>query len=328
MVDWFIDTCRQSEHDVYYAIIEKSVMETAFPESKRSYVPFREGRYCGGDLFMVRLMAANQNEALVRAAMDRRKSAFRQAQLLGFGTLLKFVFHRLTIPDAEKVASRVFGARPCCHLAVRDDWYGRRQAVPIRPGQTDHGTEGDGTTGVNEQPGATGTTRTVRQALGDIDRRLSARMARRTVRRHLSPGLVRRPPGDGYLWVVVAALALWLGDAAQQRGTWGWIISMAIAAAITTSTKFVLQRRRPHTQGGFYSVKYDQHSFPSGHATRMGTIAVWGLLLLPGWGWLLVVLAVWTSWSRVALRVHFLADVVSGLLVGCLVSLVVWRVMA
>ncbi len=111
VVDWFIDTCRQSEHDVYYAIIEKSVMETAFPESKRSYVPFREGRYCGGDLFMVRLMAANQNEALVRAAMDRRKSAFRQAQLLGFGTLLKFVFHRLTIPDAEKVASRVFGAR-------------------------------------------------------------------------------------------------------------------------------------------------------------------------------------------------------------------------
>ena len=182
---------------------------------------------------------------------------------------------------------------------------------------------------MNEQPGATGTTRTVRQALGDIDRRLSAR-----VQLDEPSGVTYRLAwlgahlGDGYLWVVVAALALWLGDAAQQRGTWGWIISMAIAAAITTSTKFVLQRRRPHTQGGFYSVKYDQHSFPSGHATRMGTIAVWGLLLLPGWGWLLVVLAVWTSWSRVALRVHFLADVVSGLLVGCLVSLVVWRVMA
>lgn len=111
VVDWFIDSCRQTEHDVYYAIIEKSVMEAAFPESKRSYVPFREGYYCGGDLFMVRLSVANQNEALVREAMDRRKSAFRQAQLLGFGTLLKFVFRRMTIPDAEKVASRVFGAR-------------------------------------------------------------------------------------------------------------------------------------------------------------------------------------------------------------------------
>lgn len=111
VVDWFITTCQQTEHDVYYAIIEKSVMETAFPESKRSYVPFREGRFCGGDLFMVRLAVANQNEALVREAMDRRKSAFRQAQLLGFGTLLKFVFRRMTIPDAESVASRLFGAR-------------------------------------------------------------------------------------------------------------------------------------------------------------------------------------------------------------------------
>ncbi len=111
IVGWFIDTCLQTEDDVYYAVIEKSIMETAFPESKRSYIPFREGRYCGGDLFMVRLAVANQNEGLVREAMDRRKSAFRMAQLLGFGTLLKFVFRQMTIPDAEQVASRVFGAR-------------------------------------------------------------------------------------------------------------------------------------------------------------------------------------------------------------------------
>jgi undecaprenyl-diphosphatase len=128
--------------------------------------------------------------------------------------------------------------------------------------------------------------------------------------------------------VAVAVVALWLGDAALRRGILGWIISMAIAGAVTTSTKFILQRRRPHEQDGFYSVKYDQHSFPSGHATRMGTIATWGLLLFPGWGWLLVALAAWTSWSRVALRVHYLADVVSGLLIGGLVSLLVWRVMA
>lgn len=111
VVEWFIDTCRQTEHDVYYAIVEKSIMESTFPASKRSYVPFREGRYCGGDLFMIRLAVAHQNETLVREAMDRRKSVFRQAQLLGFGTLLKFIFRRMTIPDAERVAGRVFGAR-------------------------------------------------------------------------------------------------------------------------------------------------------------------------------------------------------------------------
>ncbi len=168
----------------------------------------------------------------------------------------------------------------------------------------------------------------LRRAIGDADRQLSARLQLDDRQRfafrlawwgaHL---------GDGYVWFVVALAALWLGDVALRRGILGWIISMALAGAITTSTKFVLRRRRPHEQGGFYSVKYDQHSFPSGHATRMGTIAVWGLLLFSGWGWLLVGLAAWTSWSRVALRVHYLLDVVSGLLVGGVVSWVVWIVL-
>lgn len=182
---------------------------------------------------------------------------------------------------------------------------------------------------MSKQTGPADTTRTLRQVLGQSDRYLSARLqlANRQGAAYRLAWLGAHL-GDGYVWVVVAVVALWLGDAALRRGLWGWIISMAVAAAITTFTKFVLQRRRPHDQMGFYSVRYDQHSFPSGHATRMGTIATWGPLLLPGWGWLLVGLAVWTAWSRVALRVHFLADVVIGLLIGCLVSLLVWRVMS
>lgn len=182
---------------------------------------------------------------------------------------------------------------------------------------------------MNDQTESTEGSRTLRQVLGDADRRLSARLQLDEQR-----GAAYRLAwlgahlGDGYLWVAVAAVALWLGDAALRRGILGWIISMAVAGAVTTSTKFILQRRRPHEQDGFYSVRYDQHSFPSGHATRMGTIATWGLLLFPGWGWLLAALAAWTSWSRVALRVHYLADVVSGLVIGSLVSLLVWRVMA
>ncbi len=111
IVEWFVASCQQSEHDIYYSVVPKTIMESAFPTSKRSYIRFREGPHCGGDLFMVRLAAAHRSESLVRAALDRRKSAWRQALLMGVGTLFKLLIGRLTLPDAERVASRIFQIR-------------------------------------------------------------------------------------------------------------------------------------------------------------------------------------------------------------------------
>jgi len=130
--------------------------------------------------------------------------------------------------------------------------------------------------------------------------------------------------GDGYLWFTLAALGLWLGGGPLRRGLLLWVISMAVGAIITTSTKFILRRQRPQEQSGFYSVKYDQHSFPSGHATRMGTVAVWGAIRFPGLAWAAIGLALWTAWSRVALGIHFLLDVIIGLGIGAVASLLVF----
>ena len=47
----------------------------------------------------------------MRAALDRRKSAWRQALLMGVGTLLKLAVGRLSLPDAERVATRIFQVR-------------------------------------------------------------------------------------------------------------------------------------------------------------------------------------------------------------------------
>ncbi len=111
IVQWFIAACAPDQHDLYYSLVPRSVMETAFPASKRSYARFREGPHCGGDLFMVRLAAAHRSEDLVRAALERRKNVWRQAMLMGIGTLIKFAIGRLTLADAERVASRMFQIR-------------------------------------------------------------------------------------------------------------------------------------------------------------------------------------------------------------------------
>ncbi len=111
MVDWFIGACEETDDDLYYSVVEKTIMEAAFPGSLRSYVPVVEGKFCGGDLFFVRIAIAHNNEHLVRDLLAKRKNALQQARLLGFGTILKFIFRRLSINDAEVISQRLLHAK-------------------------------------------------------------------------------------------------------------------------------------------------------------------------------------------------------------------------
>ena len=111
MVDYFVDTCLETEHDVYYTVVEKSTMEARFPGSRRSFVPLRGGSFAGGDINMAKVSAIQANLHLARQISEYRKSIWQQVRLLGLGTLIKFAFRRLTIADAERVASRALGCQ-------------------------------------------------------------------------------------------------------------------------------------------------------------------------------------------------------------------------
>jgi molybdopterin-guanine dinucleotide biosynthesis protein A len=111
MVDYLVDTCLETDHDVYYTIVEKSTMETRFPGSRRSFVPLRGGSFAGGDINMARVSAIQANLPLARQVSESRKNVWQQVRLLGVGTLIKFAFRRLTIADAERVAGRALGFR-------------------------------------------------------------------------------------------------------------------------------------------------------------------------------------------------------------------------
>ncbi|RME80394.1 MAG: hypothetical protein D6775_16320 [Caldilineae bacterium] len=106
-VDWFVRECEKLGADFLYSIVEKDVMEGQYPGAARSYVPMAEGKFCGGDLFFVRAAVAHNNDQLVRDLLERRKSAFQQVRLAGFRAVVKFLFRRLSIADAEKIARRL-----------------------------------------------------------------------------------------------------------------------------------------------------------------------------------------------------------------------------
>jgi GTP:adenosylcobinamide-phosphate guanylyltransferase len=104
IVRGFVEECGSQEADIYYAIVEEKTMEARFPNSKRTFVPFKGGRYSGGDAFLVDMAAAKANIELFRSLTGSRKNYLAQAQMLGLGFILRFVLRLMTVDEAAERA--------------------------------------------------------------------------------------------------------------------------------------------------------------------------------------------------------------------------------
>lgn len=111
MVDWMVEQVQASDHDFYYQVVERKVMETRFSGSRRTYTSFKDVEVCGGDLNAYRLGLVTEPNALWNKLIDARKSPLRQASLLGYDTLLMVALRQLTLQEAERVVSSRLGIR-------------------------------------------------------------------------------------------------------------------------------------------------------------------------------------------------------------------------
>jgi len=104
----FVSRCEASDADVGYAIVERSVMESRFPESGRSFRSLRDGQYAGGDLSWINPEVITRNKDYIESFSSSRKSALRTAGTMGLGLALRYLFRRLTLEYAEKKADELF----------------------------------------------------------------------------------------------------------------------------------------------------------------------------------------------------------------------------
>ncbi|MEW5957746.1 MAG: NTP transferase domain-containing protein [Chloroflexota bacterium] len=103
----FVAECGSLDADIYYAIVEEKTMEASFPDSRRTFVPFKGGRYSGGDVFLADILAPDKTDLdLFRALTGSRKNYWQQARLLGFGFIIRFLLRQLTVADAAKRAGK------------------------------------------------------------------------------------------------------------------------------------------------------------------------------------------------------------------------------
>ena len=129
--------------------------------------------------------------------------------------------------------------------------------------------------------------------------------------------------GDSWFWWL-GLILLWTFTADPFWKKWAVIMfgGVSALAVIVMLLKFIIRRRRPEGEWGGIYRNTDPHSFPSGHAARAFLIAIVASFLGPAWA--AVILWVWAPLvvlARVAMGVHYVSDVVAGMVVGIVIGI-------
>lgn len=128
---------------------------------------------------------------------------------------------------------------------------------------------------------------------------------------------------DSWYWLV-GLLAIWFfGGQLWRERAMLIAVTIVLLVILVLGIKQVVRRRRPDGEWGQVYRSLDPHSFPSGHAARALAIALMGVYF--GLGWLAVGLVIWAAlvgWSRIALKLHYLVDVLVGWVVGAITAVI------
>lgn len=108
IVDWMAGEVGDGEFDIYYNFIRREAMESRFPGSRRTFTRFKDAEVCGGDLTAFRTRLLTAEGGLWKDLIAARKNIFKQAAIIGYGTLFKLFTRQLTIDEAvRRVSSRL-----------------------------------------------------------------------------------------------------------------------------------------------------------------------------------------------------------------------------
>lgn len=108
MVDWLVNTSMETKDDLYYGVCPKAVMETRFPNSKRTYTHLKDMDVCGADINVTHVRMTTEHLDMWESLIGSRKSPLKQAGIIGFGTLFALFTRRLTLEDAvRRVCERI-----------------------------------------------------------------------------------------------------------------------------------------------------------------------------------------------------------------------------
>lgn len=108
MVDWLINTCMETNDDIYYGVCPREVMEERYPGSKRTYTKLKDMEVCGADINVIHVRMASEHLDVWNSLIANRKNPAAQAGIMGLDTLYLLLTRQATLQDfVERVSKRI-----------------------------------------------------------------------------------------------------------------------------------------------------------------------------------------------------------------------------
>jgi len=101
----------QQSLDFVVGLVPHDCVRDAFPESQRTLLRFKDGNYCGSNLFAVLNARGSNALALWREVESERKTPWKIARRLSLAMLLKYVTGRLSLNQGFEFLSNRSGCR-------------------------------------------------------------------------------------------------------------------------------------------------------------------------------------------------------------------------
>jgi GTP:adenosylcobinamide-phosphate guanylyltransferase len=109
MLDAFFRDSHRAEADLTLALVSRTTIEARFPETKRTYLRFRNEDYSGANLFLFKNPLAVRAATFWQRVEGQRKRPWQIAYAFGYGNLVLFLTRRLDLDAAFQRASKVIG---------------------------------------------------------------------------------------------------------------------------------------------------------------------------------------------------------------------------
>jgi GTP:adenosylcobinamide-phosphate guanylyltransferase len=111
IIDVFCAEARRTECDVAVGLASQNQVRSAFPETRRTAIKFRDGAYCGCNLFGFLNPQAYIAARFWRQVEQQRKKPLQMMRILGWRALIRYLLGRMSLSDALKHISSKMGVR-------------------------------------------------------------------------------------------------------------------------------------------------------------------------------------------------------------------------